>query len=171
MKQLTFFDLIPEEENKEADLCETCRYFVKGCCSYNEPLGRYCVLGDAYEFKVPEEVPQFPESDFAEIVDYIEKVLDIKFNKVEGPEQTSEDDPEKFNYYEYKKRGFRLYLGKGKFFPNVFGGAYYISVGYDISTGGGGSPLDTIDEAIAYFKDKLEKYGRSPSRYSSEGQL
>ena len=59
MKQLTFFDLIPEEENKEEDLdlCETCRYCEQGCCSYNEPLGRYCVLGDAYEFKAPEIEP------------------------------------------------------------------------------------------------------------------
>lgn len=57
MKQLTFFDLIPEEENKEEDLCETCRYCEEGCCSYNEPLGRYCVLGDAYEFKAPEKDP------------------------------------------------------------------------------------------------------------------
>lgn len=159
MNQLSIFDLIPEEESKEADICESCRYNEKGCCSYDEPLGRYCVEGSAYELKVPEKAPQFPEADFAEIVNYINRDLGLNFQRRDGLEKTSSDDPEPSNYYEAKaKKGLRLSLSKGKFFPDVYGGAYYIGVGYDISNGGGGSAVDTVEEAIEYLRDKLDKY-------------
>mgnify|MGYP007115408276 CR=1 FL=1 len=160
MKQLTFFDLIPDEDNKAADICESCRYNENGCCSYDEPLGRYCVEGDAYELKVPETAPQFPESDFAEIVDYINKKLGLNFQRRPGIlEKTSSDDPEPSNYYEAKvNKKLRLELSKGKFFPDVYNGAYFIGVGYDINNGGGSSPVDTIGEALDYFEDVLSKY-------------
>ena len=32
-------------------VCDTCAYDVQGCCDYDEPLGRYCVLGSAYKPK------------------------------------------------------------------------------------------------------------------------
>lgn len=106
-----------------------------------------------------EEAPKFPESDFSEIVDYINRELGLNFQRWDGLEKTSSDDPEPSNYYEAKaKKGLRLSLSKGKFFPDVYGGAYYIGVGYDINHGGGGSPLDTVEEAIEYFRDKLDKY-------------
>lgn len=28
--------------------CDSCAYDVRGCCDYDEPLGKYCVNGDAY---------------------------------------------------------------------------------------------------------------------------
>lgn len=153
MKQLTFFDLIPEEENKEADLCETCRYFEKGCCSYDEPLGRYCVEGDAYELKVPETAPQFPESDFAEIVDYINKKLGINFH----PEEWKPGGVKA--YYKCKvSKNLRLSLSRSRFSEGVHNGAEFIGVGWDIKTGGGGSPVDTVGEALDYFEDVLSKY-------------
>lgn len=31
--------------------CDSCEYDVGGCCDYDEPLGRYCVLGSAYKPK------------------------------------------------------------------------------------------------------------------------
>ena len=31
--------------------CNDCLYDVKGCCDYNEPLGRACILGSAYKPK------------------------------------------------------------------------------------------------------------------------
>lgn len=37
-------------------------------------------------------------------------------------------------------------------------GDAFISVGYDIGSGGGGSPVDSIEAAVNYFKQKLEKY-------------
>lgn len=149
MKQLTFFDLIPEEENKEADLCETCRYLVKGCCSYNEPLGRYCVLGDAYEFKPP-EAPQFPESKFAEIVEYINKRLDVNFQKVD---KIPDGDKE---YYEYKpNKHIKLELSKSRFFPEINEGREYIGVGFQTTKdgfSGASAPLDSVEEAIQWFE-------------------
>lgn len=156
MKQLSIFDLIPDEDNKAADICESCRYNENGCCSYDEPLGRYCVEGDAYELKAP----QFPESDFAEIVDYINKKLGLNFQRRDGIlEKSSSDDPEPSNYYEAKvKMGLWFSLSKGKFFPEVYNGAYFIGVGYDTSKGGGSSPVDTVGEALDYFEDVLSKY-------------
>ena len=151
MNQITIFDLI--EEN-EPFTCDTCRYNEKGCCSYNEPLGRYCVMGNAYE----KAAPVFPDSDFSEIVEYINEELGIEFKKADGLEKVSEDDPEPDNYYEYKKKGLRLELGKGKFFPEIYGGAYYISVGWDKTNEGGSSPVDTIEEAINYFRLVLNKH-------------
>ena len=153
MKQLSIFDIIPTDN--EAFICDTCKHSIKGCCDYNEPLGRYCVNGDAYE----KAAPVFPDSDFSEIVEYINEELGIEFKrKVDILEKTSKDDPEPDNYYEYKKKGLKLELGKGKFYPEICGGAYYISVGWDISNGGGGSPVDTIEEAINYFRLVLSKY-------------
>lgn len=153
MKQLTFFDLIPEEENKEADLCETCRYFVKGCCSYNEPLGRYCVLGDAYEFKVPETAPQFPESDFAEIVNYINNKLGLNFIRSDW-----QPEGDKAYYHCKVNKKLKLDLSKSRFAEGVNEEREYIGVGWDTTTGGGGSPVDTVGEALDYFEDVLSKY-------------
>lgn len=46
-ENMTIFDFLPEET--EALPCDTCRHDAKGCCDYDEPLGRACVLGNAYE--------------------------------------------------------------------------------------------------------------------------
>ena len=107
----------------------------------------------------PKAAPVFPGSDFSEVVEYINNRLGLNFQKKDGLEKISSDDPEPSNYYEAKvRKGLRLELSKGKFSPDIYGGAYYIGVGYDISNGGGGSPLDTVEEAIAYFEDKINKY-------------
>lgn len=48
-------------------ICDTCAYDVKGCCDYNEPLGRFCVLGSAYKPKQFEQITIFEileEEDF-----------------------------------------------------------------------------------------------------------
>lgn len=39
--------------------CDSCLYDIKGCCAYDEPLGRYCILGDAYQPKLPEQITIF----------------------------------------------------------------------------------------------------------------
>ena len=28
--------------------CDTCAHDIQGCCDYDEPLGRCCILGNAY---------------------------------------------------------------------------------------------------------------------------
>lgn len=45
--------------NKENFPCDTCFYDINGCCSYDEPLGRYCVLGSAYKPKLPHQISIF----------------------------------------------------------------------------------------------------------------
>lgn len=158
MKQLTFFDLIPEEENKEADLCETCRYLVKGCCSYNEPLGRYCVLGDAYEFKPPEkEKPTVEESDFSEIVEYIEERTGLHF---------VEDDFSGGAYNDYKckvNKHLTFILGLGRFYPEVNDGALFIDAGFvfqskQIPYTGFSGPFDDVDKVVELFNKKKKEY-------------
>lgn len=164
MKQLTFFDLIPEEDNKEADLCETCRYLVKGCCSYNEPLGRYCVLGDAYEFKPPEkEKPTVEGSDFSKIIEYVEERTGVHF--IEDDLDIGEKHPHKCRVHKY----LTFTLAKSRFFPDVHNGDLFISVGFEyksptIPYTGGGGPFTDVDDVVAFFKDKLERYA-SPLEY------
>lgn len=153
MKQLTFFDLIPDEDNKAADICESCRYNENGCCSYDEPLGRYCVEGSAYELKVPEKAPQFPESDFAEIVDYINKKLGLNFIRSDW-----QPEGDKAYYHCKVNKNLKLNLSKSRFAEGVNDEREYIGVGWDIKTGGGGSPVDTVGEALDYFEDVLSKY-------------
>ena len=49
MEQITIWDIL---EKPQSDFpCDTCKHDVQGCCDYDEPLGRHCVLGDAYEPK------------------------------------------------------------------------------------------------------------------------
>lgn len=151
MKQLSIFELI------EPDYCETCLY-CEDCRAYNIDRFQSCIKGSNY---ISKEAPQFPESDFAEIVGYINNKLGLNFKKKDGIlEKTSSDDPEPSNYYETKvKKGLRLTLSKGKFFPEVNNGAYFIGVGYDIYNRTGGSgPVDTVGEALDYFEDVLNKY-------------
>ena len=37
--------------NKTNLPCDDCVYDIQGCCAYDEPLGRYCVLGSAFKPK------------------------------------------------------------------------------------------------------------------------
>lgn len=143
MNQITIFDLI--EEN-EPFTCDTCRYNDKGCCSYNEPLGRYCINGDAYE----KAAPVFPGSDFSEVVEHINKRLNVNFQKVdESPEGDNE-------YYEYKpNKHVKLELSKSRFDPEICEGREFIGVGFETTKdgfSGASAPLDSVEEAIQWFE-------------------
>lgn len=50
--QLTIFDFITEQSEFDRDdfltWCDSCKYNVKGCCDYDEPLGRVCIEGSGY---------------------------------------------------------------------------------------------------------------------------
>ena len=51
-------------KNTETGLpCDDCVHDVQGCCNYDEPLGRACVLGSAYKQKPLEQLSIF---DFLE---------------------------------------------------------------------------------------------------------
>lgn len=39
--------------------CDDCEYDIQGCCDYDEPLGRYCVLGSAYKPRLPKQITIF----------------------------------------------------------------------------------------------------------------
>lgn len=45
--------------NKDNFPCDSCAYDVQGCCDYDEPLGRFCVLGSAYKPKQPKQISIF----------------------------------------------------------------------------------------------------------------
>lgn len=101
----------------------------------------------------PEEAPQFPEADFSEIVDYLNYKLGINF-------QLEDWSPGGVKaYYKCKaSKKLRLSLSRSRFAEGVNDEREYIGVGWDISTGGGGSPVDTVGEALDYFEDVLSKY-------------
>lgn len=48
-KQMTIFDFLEVNEPDYIEWCDRCVYNNNGCCGYDEPLGRYCVEGDAFE--------------------------------------------------------------------------------------------------------------------------
>ncbi len=143
MNQISIFELI------EPDYCETCLY-CEDCRAYNIDRFQSCINGSNY---ISKEAPQFPESDFAEIVGYINNRLGLNFIRSDW-----QPEGDKAYYHCKVNKKLKLDLSKSRFAEGVNDEREYIGVGYDISNGGGGSPLDTVDEAIAYFRDKLEKY-------------
>lgn len=47
MEQITIWDILNEKQESDFP-CDSCLYDIKGCCDYDEPLGRHCELGNAY---------------------------------------------------------------------------------------------------------------------------
>ena len=39
--------------------CDSCLHDIQGCCDYDEPRGKYCVLGSAYKRKPMEQISIF----------------------------------------------------------------------------------------------------------------
>lgn len=78
-EQITIFDLLEEESDF---LCDQCVYNCKGCCGYNEPLGRTCVEGDAFEdilyVKVDDLVRKY-DMGIKDMLVLIEKETGFKF--------------------------------------------------------------------------------------------
>lgn len=47
LEQISIWEYLAEK--KESDFpCDTCVFDCAGCCSYDEPLGKYCENGSAY---------------------------------------------------------------------------------------------------------------------------
>lgn len=106
-----------------------------------------------FDILEPETVPQFPESDFAEIVDYINNKLGLNFIRSDW-----QPEGDKAYYHCKVNKNLKLELSKSRFAEGVNDEREYIGVGWDIKTGGGGSPVDTVGEALDYFEDVLSKY-------------
>ena len=100
-----------------------------------------------------EEAPQFPESNFAEIVNYINNKLGLNFIRSDW-----QPEGDKAYYHCKVNKNLKLDLSKSRFAEGVHNEAEFIGVGYDISNGGGSSPVDTVGEALDYFEDVLNKY-------------
>ena len=65
--QMSIFDFIPYPEPKtQRELpCDTCGHDIKGCCDYDYINNHdYCVLGDKWIPKAPEEGAAAPTEDF-----------------------------------------------------------------------------------------------------------
>lgn len=96
----------------------------------------------------PEAAPVFPGSDFSEVVEYINKRLDVNFQKVdESPDE---------EYYEYKpNKHVKLELSKSRFDPEIYEGREFIGVGFETTKdgySGASAPLDSVEEAIEWFE-------------------
>lgn len=144
--QLSIFDLIPDNEDK----CDSC-LFCEDCYKFNVIRFDSCINYSNYIPKV--EAPQFPESDFAEIVNYINNKLGLNFIRSDW-----QPEGDKAYYHCKVNKNLKLNLSKSRFAEGVNDEREYIGVGWDIKTGGGGSPVDTVGEALDYFEDVLSKY-------------
>lgn len=103
--------------------------------------------------------PTQPDADFhnmteAEMVDYVGKAIGLTF--------TYNDF---FERYEVKVKGIKKRFVLDIHYDHYStswksddaNGGLFISVGYDYSHGGGGSPCDSLEEAIDYFKRTIER--------------
>ena len=61
MEQISIWDILDGEKSDFP--CDTCKHDVQGCCDYDEPLGRHCVNGNAYE---PNEWNYLHHTDYIE---------------------------------------------------------------------------------------------------------
>lgn len=100
-----------------------------------------------------EEAPQFPESDFAEIVDYLNYKLGLNFQREKW---ATEYEREAYSCKVNKR--LRFTIARGRFDPDINGGAEYISCGWQTSTAGGGSPIEDTQAAENYFASTIRAY-------------
>lgn len=82
--QMSIFEFIPYPEPKtQWELpCDTCGHDIKGCCDYDYINNHdYCVLGDKWIPKAPEEVAAAPTEDFMNPPEEAAKAADHKARK------------------------------------------------------------------------------------------
>lgn len=141
--QTTIWDFLePEEEEEDClDKCDRCVYNDKGCCSYDEPLGRHCVLGDAF-------VEDLEKMNFYDLLSEMRKRTGLDFEE------------------DYLEAGYQMNVFTKKWMFTVNFDRYdlegpkdkkkFISVDWQSrkDSHGGGAPCDTIDEAVRYIMSK-----------------
>ena len=115
------------------------------------------------------EHPDFHNMTEAEMVSYVGKVLGVTFQY--------NNHLEYWECFVSKKRKFKLELCFSHYCHNwkkdEANGELFISVGYNYTHGGGGSPCDSFEEAIDYFKRTLERqrngfYEPAPSQMEDD---
>lgn len=104
-----------------------------------------------FDFLNPPEETDFTKMTTAEIAEVIGKRIGIEFKP------TGWDDE-----HGAKVKKLKLTVHKSRYAcdvnDDVGKGDWFIGVGYDLGTSGGGSPTDTIDDAVRYFEKRIEKY-------------
>ena len=78
MEQIDLFDLI--DFSATEFVCDTCLFDINGCCSFSEPGGRYCTLGDS-KIDINTPVEQLPRITAKRIADYLGKKLGVQFRE------------------------------------------------------------------------------------------
>lgn len=142
MQQLDWFDLL--DDPVPEFVCDSCLFDINGCCSFDEPRGRYCTLGDS-KVDIDAELDQLPRITAKRIADYIGQRLNIEFRE-KGPgtgEQVA------------KTKTHIITIGLGQFAEGVFDGCRFISLTIDRrdNRGGFGMPCITIREVYNTIKN------------------
>ena len=91
-----------------------------------------------------------------EIASVIGDMLDLPFEKVPGDKYTIEEE------YAVKIKNITYSIGKNKFSVPPY--TWYISCGWQKNGGnyaGASAPIDTVDEAVRWFRKALEKNGKT----------
>ena len=78
MQQLDLFHLLDDQAPEF--VCDTCLFDINGCCSFSEPGGRYCTLGDS-KIDINTPVDLMPRITAKRIADYLGKKLGIEFRE------------------------------------------------------------------------------------------
>lgn len=78
MEQLDLFHLLDDQVPEF--ICDTCLFDINGCCSFSEPGGRYCTLGDS-KIDINTPVDLMPRITAKRIADYLGKKLGIEFRE------------------------------------------------------------------------------------------
>lgn len=101
-----------------------------------------------YDFLTP-TYPSINAITEEEAVSYISEALGLEFKHNDDVEQ-----------WEAKKGPFNLGVQYANFVPGINGGKRFIrcTINNKRIRAGGSAPLDTIEEAIEYFKERMEDF-------------
>lgn len=61
-------------------------------------------------------------------------------------------------YYEFKSGKCLIVIGKHRYYPEVHGGAWHISLDFRYKDGGYSAPCDSFEEAIRRIESWIERH-------------
>lgn len=138
--QISIFDILADEQ--ESFICDRCLYNEKGCCSYNEPLGRTCIEGDAYE-----DIFDTGINALVEIYEYnIDRLITI-IERETGIQLTYNGF---YDCYRYKLKDREINIDLARYCMTDCTN-WHIGVAFEFKTNdhyGGARPCDTLAEVI-----------------------
>ena len=137
MEQLDLFHLLDDQAPEF--VCDTCLFDINGCCSFSEPCGRYCTLGDS-KVDINTPVEYLPKINAKIIANYIGQKLGLQFREeMHGTGRHRAMS---------KRKTFTIYLDRYE--EGVFDGQKFISVDADdrFEHSGSGTSCLTIQDAV-----------------------